>query len=414
MNRTLSNHTASIFRTYGGLYSGAEAALGFAPMRTPFDFERGMQRQPFQSPQGFQQRIKRIIQQQQIVSSNQLTFQLPRNYDIETVYVNIQGSITYPAALTNNAIRSDAPFGYMTRVEVIAEGRQTLFSVPGYILGMMNVRRHKRPTYRERVETYGQHQSYPLQYVAPTSAMTVSTTQTWAGTICIDFQNIAGIRPKDTNLRSGGLQTLDLKITFGDITTFFYGLAGAPTATPFAAPNPAAQPSLATYTLTPGLCTVAISEIQELADKSGKISSPTWVQRWTHQDANVAGAQANFQLLLPTDNFVGAVMLCTKIAGESVDGVLSNIYLRRGIDVRYNLPVGTIQQAISNLDYDWYLSPGFYVADLVGVGQSQIKIAESWNLQGGADTRVAVDTLSGNAFTNLGVTTVEYIPLKQG
>src|SRR5262249_49328897 len=154
---------------------------------------------------------------------------LPRNYDLESIYVTITGTVNYPAALVAACVRSDAPFGLFTRVEVVAEGRQTIFSVPGYILAMANERRHRRPTYRERFESFSNMQQPPLVYTSPTTTMPVSTSVAFAGTLAIDFQNIGGYRPKDTNFRTGGLQTFDLKLTLGDLPSLFYGAAASAT-----------------------------------------------------------------------------------------------------------------------------------------------------------------------------------------
>jgi hypothetical protein len=372
-------------------------------------------RAAFQQPQGYQQRVKRIVQSQAWAVNTVTTIPLPRNYDIESVYITFTGTENYPGVLVAAVIRGDAPFGLLSRVEIIAEGRQTLFSVPGYILGMNNVRRHRRPTYRERFETFSTHQQPPLVYTAPTTTMPISTSVPFAGTICIDLQNIQGFRPKDTNLRSGGLQTLDLKLTWADQPQLFYPAASS--ATPFAAPAlNSSLPALTGYTITPGTVFVDISEVQELADpKSGQISSPTSTQRWSNQQINLPAVQNNLQTLLPTDNFVGMVLLAAKVSGESQNGMFSGVRLQRGVDVRYNMDEQVVR-ALMQLDYDYQLQPGHYALDLMGSGNQFVKISEAWNLQGGADTRIGVDVTAAGAGTTstLDITTVEYIPLRAG
>lgn len=358
-----------------------------------------------------QQRVKRVIFNQAYAANTVVSIPVPRNYDLETLYVTITGTITYPGVLVAACVRNDAPFGLVQRCELIAEGRQTLFSVPGYVLGMCNIRRHKRTTYRERAETFDIHQTPPLAYTSPTTSMPISTAVPFAGTFAIDLVNIMGVRPKDTNLRTAGLQTLDLKLTLADLSSMFYPAAAS--VTPFAAPATTALPALTGYTMTPGSLIVSASEIQELRDNNGRISSPTWVQRWSHQDLNLASVQNDFQALLPTDNFMGNVFVTTKQTGESINGVINNFILRRGIDVRYNLPANT-QRALSNIDYDMILPAGHYCLDLMGFGQQMTKLSDTWNLQGGADTRLSVDVAVANSNMTMGVTSVEYIPLRQG
>jgi hypothetical protein len=368
-----------------------------------------------QAPQGYQQRIKRLVQSQAWAANQVLTVPLPRNYDLESVYITITGTENYPAALVAACVRSDAPYGLIQRVEVIAEGRQTLISVPGYMLGMMNIRRHNRPTYLERAESWNNHQNPPLVYTSPTSSMPVSTSVPFAGTFIIDFQNIMGFRPKDTNFRTGGLQTLDLKLTFADQPSMFYGAASS--VTPFAAPAlNSSTPTLTGYTMTPGTVYVDLSEIQELADpKTGQISSPTSTQRWSNQQINLPAVQNNLQTLLPTDNFVGMVLLNTKIGTESVNGMLSGFRLQRGIDVRYNLDEPVVR-ALMQRDYDYVLQKGLYAMDLMMSGNQFGKMSETWNLQGGADTRIGVDVIAAGAGTTstADITTCEYIPLRAG
>jgi len=370
---------------------------------------KGMQPTPCQQQQAGQQRVKREVFNGAWAANSVVTVQMPRNYDAETIYVTITGTVNYPAALVAACVRNDCPFGLFSRVELIAEGRQTLFSVPGYVLGMSNVRRHRRAVYRERVETYNSQQSYPLAYVSPTSAMTISSSQTFSGTLAIDLQNIAGVRPKDTNLRTGGLQTLDLKLTIADLPSLFYSAASS--VTPFAVPLTTSLPALTNYTMTPGTLIVGLSELQEMRNADGRISTPTFVQRWSHADYNITAVQNDFPMLLPTDNFIGAVFLTTKQTGESINGIATRFKLQRGVDVRYNL-TSVLQQSLGNTDYDWSLPPGHFMLDLMGSGAPSLKIADAWNAQGGADTRCFIDTAVGNANVNVGLTVVEYLPLR--
>jgi hypothetical protein len=371
-----------------------------------------VQATPSQQQQGFQQRIKRVVQSQTFLPGGVLTFQMPRNYDAESIYILIQGSVSYPAALVAACVRGDAPYNLLNKVELIVEGRQTLFSVPGYVLGMNNMRRHKRQTYRERVESFAAHQQFPLVYTAPTSTMPVSTTVNFSGQVCIDLQNIAGYRPKDSNLRTGGMQTFDLRLTCGQLTDLFYPAAAS--ATPFAAAvGGAVLPTLTGYVLNATTVTVCISELQELAGTDGKISSPTTTFRWSNQTINVSANNSNLEVPLPTDNFVANCFLVSKISGDSQDGIIQNVILRRGVDVRYNLPIGTIQ-ALNQQDYDWSFQPGHYAIDLATAGNNNLMMSQAWNLQGGADTRIGLNVVNSSTTTTIDVTTCEIIPLRQG
>src|SRR3954471_21722819 len=111
-----------------------------------------------------QQRLKRIIQSGIAFQKNStISVPLPRNYDIETLAISVRGSLISPVtafvAGSNGftpAIRFDAPYGLIPRVEVILEGRQTIFSVRMRILGMANMWRRRPYFYNTNVDTFNE------------------------------------------------------------------------------------------------------------------------------------------------------------------------------------------------------------------------------------------------------------------
>lgn len=373
-----------------------------------------------------QQRIKRtIITGAAFVPNGQLTIPLPRNYDVETLVVTLRGSITTPATAFvagsnafGPAIRSDAPFGLIPRVEVILEGRQTVLSVPARILGMANVWRRRQPFWPTQADTFADTQKPPLVRNAgtATTAIAVATTYPIACTFEIDFQYLKGIRPKDTNLRSGGLQTFDLKLTFADLSSIFYQPSSTLLTTPFSAPaigaTLGANSGGATSLGVLNACTIDVYdvELEELKGADNRLSTPGFVQRWTNQTVNIAAANSALETLLPTDNYIGAIILAPTIGGEATDTVLTNIIARRGTDQRISLPANNLA-ALMEREYEHPRFPGYYVLDFASSGAVQAKMPDAWNVQGGADTRLVASVANPGTNVSMDITTVEFIPI---
>ena len=373
-----------------------------------------------------QQRLKRIIQTGiAFVKNSVIPVQLPRNYDIETLFISIRGSLVSPvtAFVTGSngftpAIRFDAPYGLIPRVEVILEGRQTVFSVPMRMLGMANMWRRRPYYFITNVDTFNETQTPPLVRNAATgsSVIAINTTYAFKGTVAIDFQCLKGLRPKDTNVRSGGLQTFDLRLTTSDETGLYYQPSSSQLTTPFTAPaigatlgaNSGGATSLGN--LSGVTIDVYAQELEELRDSKGGLSSPGYVQRWINQTVPVPAASGQQEVLVPTDNFIGAIIVAPTIGNEASDIVVTNVIARRGTDQRFSLPANDLR-AINEVDYERQCFPGFYVCDFMNSGGVNTKISDAWNVQGGADTRLVLSTANPGNNVNVDVLTIEFIPI---
>lgn len=372
-----------------------------------------------------QQRIKRLIQTLPYTLNGQVVFQnLPRNYDAEGYMVQISGSFTTPVALPAGsntfkpALRTDSPFGLMPRVELIAEGRQTLVSCPAYVLGIANVWRRRAWYSANDANTFGQVQSPGLvrNTATASTALVENVTTPFVGTFMIDLQSIMGMRAKDSVFRTGGLQTLELKITTSDSASLFYQPGATLLTTPFSAPAIGATlaATLASVVVLNGVTISLFSvELQELLGDNEQTSLPGYIKRISHQDVPIAAANVNLEVQIPTDNYMEALILSSRIGGEGVDTIINNIQLKRGVDVRLNLLDNQLA-ALNERDYNHPRFAGEYIADLMTSGAVYDKIADAWNLQGGADTRVALDVSNPGNNVIVGVTSIEYIPLRAG
>lgn len=372
-----------------------------------------------------QQRIKRIIAAGvPFVANSIIPLPLPRNYDIETLGVRVSGSWTLPVTLATGsngfkpAVRTDSPFGLFPRVEVSVEGRQTIFSVPGPIIGMANVWRRRQFYSITNIDTFnhGQNPGLTRNVATASTALVENTTVTFEGTFFIDFQSLMGMRPKDSNLRTGGLQTLFLNLITSDITGLLYQPGATLLTTPFSAPAVGATlPANSVGNLgTLNATTIDLFdlELEELRSATGSMSVPGFTQRWTNQNVALLANNAALETMLPTDNFIGTIIVRPNVGGEPVEGILSNLIARRGTDQRVSLPALDLA-AINERDYSHQRFAGFYFLDFMHSGAINTKLADLWNVQGGADTRLVLSNIVSGANVNADVTVIEYIPIKQ-
>lgn len=372
-----------------------------------------------------QQRLKRIFRQQNFQPNGVLSFsELPRNYDNECYGIRIRGTATLPVALPAGsntfkpALRSDAPAGLIPRVELTLEGRQTLISCPWHVLNRANMWRARQPYFPEYVETYGATQNPGLVRNAATasSVLVENTAITFESTVFLDNALLQGMRSKDSNLRTGGLQTLEIKLTCADSASLFYQPQATLLTTPFSPPAIGATlaANLSTVVVLSNVVVeVFIVELQELVLPGEKLSIPGYARRWSNQTVPISAAQSNLEIQLPTDNFLQAVIISPKIGGESSDIIVNKVTVRRGTDQRIELPIRDLI-ALNERDYRHPRFPGYYIADFMGNGGIYDKIADAWNLQGGADVRLVLDVQNPGANVTCDVTSLELLPLMTG
>lgn len=322
-----------------------------------------------------QYRIKRRVALLNISNAegSSITVDMPRGYDLESVYLflNLAGTLTS----AGSAVRAEAPLAFIRRVELVADGKNTIASVSGLLLNRTNNQRNGQ------LGLLG----------APADATAAARTAT--ASLVLDQQLIDGIRPKDSNLRTSGMQLLQLRITFGNYTDLFTGSpAGALTAN--------------------STIDISTSEVVELPDEQGNISRPLYVLKRTFQDVSCPTSNANQEVNLPVGNFLKSVaMRCqgATTAGEPSDAVVNFITLRSGVDVRYSLGwTASIRQNI--LDMNVTNRPvGVVVADLTSAGAvSGIRATDAWDLTRASECKLVLDTIGG-ANNQVGIMTTELV-----
>jgi hypothetical protein len=321
--------------------------------------------------------IKRKIGDVAIVSNGFNTIDLPRDYDYQAIGLRIEASVAVSVA-NATSVRAEAPCQIVPRIEVIADGKNNLFSAPFWYTALANL---DRPLGESGARA-----------VTPPTSPNIATYATEAIGI-IDFQHFEGIRPKDSNFRSRGLSLLQLRLTFGAAADVFV-VGGATVA----------------YSGSPVVSVFAMQEVEDTDDKGNYLTSPVALKKVSYQEQAFASSNANAEILLPAGNAISKVMIRTDgttTAGEPSTTVLNNVQLANGIDVRLNLSAKNLR-ALNNADYGLVLA-GYYMCDPLKSGTGgNLKLSQLWDLSGATQPKAVLD-VTGGANVKAQVVTTEMI-----
>lgn len=314
-------------------------------------------------------RVKRKIATVPIVGGSFATIDLPRSYDTEAIFLRIWGTLQVTVLATS--VRAESPCQLVPRVELIADGKNTVHSSPFWAISL------------------GRHDRFIRESGArattPPSGVAVATYAVEAIGI-IDCQTPDGIRPKDSNFRTSGLSLYQLRLTFGQPGDCYVG---------------------GTVTLGTG-CFVDIfsAEFVELPDANKQYTTPIALRKTTYQEVAVTASNPNFQLDLPAGNLVKSVLFRGEVSGEPSTAVLNAIQLQSGLDVRFNLSAAEAR-ALANADHGQLLA-GYYACDMTAHGKSPIMLTELWDLTGQVDPKAVID-VTGGANNKVQAVITEYI-----
>lgn len=310
-------------------------------------------------------RIKRLINQVAVVENGFATQDLPRGYDIETVGYRLNGTMNITTVMAG-AIRAESPIQYIKRVEIIADGKNTIESVRADIMNraLMALRR-------------GQ-----LGSLKPPTAQSVAAYPIMAS-FAIDQSMVDGLRPKDSNLRSSGMQLLQTKFTFGQTTDCFVAGTGA-------------------GNLSSGFVDVWTSELVEIPDPNTKqITRPLYLMKRSYQDIVISASNAAMDVVLPIGNIMRGVVFRAEgnvTAWEPDNATLVGIILRSLTDVRINVPYLDLREQ-NIFDYGIVTLPaGICFADIMANGQEGgVRATEGWDLTRASEAKATLNVVSGAA-----------------
>ncbi len=324
-------------------------------------------------------RIKRTYATVAATAGGFTTIDLPRGYDYESIHVRVSGTVNVTTGATS--VRAEAPVQVVPRLELVADGRNTLFSAP---MWFATLGKYDRPNMLE---------SGARVVTAPTAATVASYPFEMNGVI--DLATVDGERPKDSNFRTDGLQLFQLRMTFGNAIDMFVPGAGVAAFTAF---------------------NVEISTIEmvEIPDANGVRTTPVALKKVSFQELAVPTTNANQEVRLPAGNMIKSVVLRTEglaTAGEPTAAVLNRLQVFSGVDVRLN-SFGASIRGQNNNDFG-QLTAGYYIADLARSGAPTSRLSELWDVTRQAEPKISMDIIGGANVKAQAVVT-EYLALNQG
>jgi hypothetical protein len=274
---------------------------------------------------------KRRVGQIDFAENGSASLELPRKYPFRSLELNVIGSLVIgtagtPVLYTGGAFGS--AFRVLHRLEVIANGRDTIKSLSGSALAMKNLFHHG---------------SGPQEVEAGLTA----ATHPFGGNIRLDFGMPRSVRPADTFLDSGRLSTFELRATFGTGTDMF-------------STNPTA------ITSTDCDIEVHVAEAIRLDNKE----EPYSTYKELYIEKAVTAAATEFQILLPVGNRYRGFMLEAQSDGEMVNTVINSIQIRSGTDVFFKAE-GDVVQAMNVIDHNLKQEAltGYYYVDFCPDGR---------------------------------------------
>jgi hypothetical protein len=319
-------------------------------------------------------RVIRKIASVPITANGFATLDLPRDYDYEAIGLSIVASLQVTVLATS--VRAEAPCQLVPRIEIVADGKNNLYSAPFWYAALGNVRR--------RLTSQG------ARATTPPSGVAVATYAVEANGF-VDFATIDGVRPKDSNFRARGLSLFQLRLTFGAAADAFVGGTVA-------------------FSGSPVVDVYAMQLVEETDDKGNFLTSPISLRKVSYQEQAFASSNANAEFRLPAGNLIRSVFVRTDgsaTAGEPSTAVLNNLSLQNGIDVRYNLSARNTR-SLNNGTFGLVTS-GYYVADFLSRGgEGNSVLSELWDVTGAAEPKAIVD-VTGGANVKVQVVTEEYI-----
>lgn len=326
---------------------------------------------------GQQFRIQRSVGTLAVVANGTQTIDLPRGYDYEALYLRLRGQLNVTALATS--VRAEAPCQAVQRVEVIADGRNTIFSAPFWYTVFGD---YARPNHLEN----------GARYTVPPSGVAVAAYTVEANGV-IDFQTVDGERPKDTNFRTSGLQLFQLRLTFGAAGDSFVG---------------------GTVDFGTGLfMEITTSEMVELPDAAGNITSPSALAKVSYQEIAVPTTNANQEIRLPAGNLIKSIVLRAEgltTAGEPTDSALSSLQAYSGVDVRLNMAAGSLRGK-NACDFGFRPTQGYLIIDFTRNGSDTARLSELWDVTRQAEPKISMN-ITGGANVKAQVVVRELIGLK--
>lgn len=328
-----------------------------------------------------QQTLSRVVEQKAFVDSSEVSVDIPRVQDINSIKVTVRGTVTIGTDAATG-LSNESPAGLISRFDFVANGKDVLDQVSGAKASVGNYARRFASNNVEPGLTVDDHEVRAVYR--------------------LDRDIIDGIRPKDSSFQAYLTNLLQLRMVTGE--------ANADTTA-----NVLVQPDATTTIAFTGTIDV---EVESTLEVSGDAGEPKFVKKTTRQVQNVTGANSNLEFRMPTGNLVRAVHLRCLDDGAPTNDLLTNLEFNvDGVDVRYK---GTFDGCRDKNASDKEISigsvpTGHAVIDFCRPVTSGVKLSQAVDLRGASESKLVVENTAPVGTTGtIEVTIEEYIPPSAG
>lgn len=318
-----------------------------------------------------QQTIKRFFGQQSFADNSRLVFDLPRDYDLNSLVIQITANANITTAFTT--VRAEAPLQAVKFLTLKANGTDVLD-------GLSGIMAHRMGAFRR-----GQ-----LPLISPPGAVSVGA-QAFSAFIVLDRDFIDGIRAKDGSFPTAGLSSFQLELQMGACADLFTG-AGV-------------------GTFTAGTVKVFGIQTEEIVGADGKRTLPHMVFKRTQSTIPFANTVSGFQQRLNTGNAVRGLMLRAYgvTADEPSNAVLTNLKIQRGNQIWFDLSGDAIRNDNATSLEITTLPTGIYIVDFANKGGMAVKGSDFLDMRDGEDLYAMFD-VTGGANVKIDVAMIEAMP----
>lgn len=281
------------------------------------------------------------------------TLEIPRMADIESLLLDLVGTFTYPAGAAGS-LRTLGPQALISRVELVADGKTTILSAPGWAFGVAS----------DRTFEGGGGGAY-MQMTNP-AANAAGTLQTQ---LYVDLMQFDGVKPKESNLRARDLSVLELKITFAPWSECFTNAASVPT-----------------------VFNVELFVDGNFCTELDPEAKPAFLVKRTSQVIGAESSNSAHQIRLPAGNIIRSVKFFTHISGVASDGIINNVTASNGIDTRLVSSARALR-----VRQRGYKVPtvGFFEVDFARQTRGDVLLSNCWAVKNPSEPILTLDYNGG-------------------
>lgn len=315
-------------------------------------------------------RTQQFVRSLAFVPGGIASMELPRMADIESLFLNLQGTFTYPAGAAGSLV-SAGPGALIQRVELVADGKITIASVPGWALNIMSDRRYATA-----------NASTVYNFTTAVAAGAAATVQYFG---VLDQAQYDGIRPKDSNLRVSQYSILELRVTFAPWTALFTNAASVPTVFNL------------TLSVDANLCT----------EVDPQTTKPKFAIKRSVVNIGAVNSNSAYQVNLPAGNALRSIKIYTHANGVASDAILNAVKAFNGIDVRVQSSSRALRQRQAGYRD---VQAGFYEIDFARQQQDGVLSSNAWFVPTPSQPILELD-FNGVANGSIEIVIQEYVGL---